>query len=47
VCEAAGVDPDAIPFAGELIEVRNEYSDWTGAIERLLRGLGLSLLVPE
>lgn len=47
VCEAAGVNPDAIPFAGELIEVRNEYSDWTGAIERLLRGFGLSLLVPE
>ena len=23
VCEAAGVEPDAIPFAGELIEVRN------------------------
>ncbi len=47
VCQAAGVDPEAIPFAGELIEVRSEYSDWTGVIERLLRGFGLSLLVPE
>ena len=47
VCQAAGVERDAIPFAGELIEVRSEYSDWTGAIERLLRGFGLSLLVPE
>jgi uncharacterized protein YPO0396 len=47
VCQAVGVEPETIPFAGELIEVRNEYSDWTGAIERLLRGFGLSLLVPE
>ena len=36
-----------MPFAGELIEVRNVYADWTGAIERLLRAFGLSLLVPE
>jgi uncharacterized protein YPO0396 len=47
ICEAAGVTPEMMPFAGELIEVRAEYSDWTGAIERLLRGFGLSLLVPE
>lgn len=47
VCEAAGVAPETMPFAGELIEVRSAYSDWTGAFERLLRGFGLSLLVPE
>jgi uncharacterized protein YPO0396 len=47
VCEAAGVPPETMPFAGELIEVRSQYRDWTGAIERLLRGFGLSLLVPE
>jgi uncharacterized protein YPO0396 len=47
VCEAAGVAPETMPFAGELIEVRSQFSDWTGAIERLLRGFGLSLLVPE
>jgi uncharacterized protein YPO0396 len=47
VCEAAGVAAETMPFAGELIEVRSQYSDWTGAIERLLRGFGLSLLVPE
>jgi uncharacterized protein YPO0396 len=47
ISKAAGVAPEMMPFAGELIEVRSEYSDWTGAIERLLRGFGLSLLVPE
>ncbi len=47
VAHAAGVAVDAIPFAGELMEVRQEFADWTGAIERLLRGFGLSLLVPE
>jgi uncharacterized protein YPO0396 len=47
VCEVAGVGPETMPFAGELIEVRSQYSEWTGAIERLLRGFGLSLLVPE
>lgn len=47
VSEAVGVAPEVMPFAGELIEVRSAYSDWTGAIERLLRGFGLSLLVPE
>ena len=47
ISEALGIAPDAMPFAGELIEVRNVYADWTGAIERLLRAFGLSLLVPE
>lgn len=36
-----------MPFPGELIEVRSVYGEWTGAIERLLRRFGLSLLVPE
>jgi uncharacterized protein YPO0396 len=47
IAHAVGVNTEAMPFAGELIEVRNTYEDWTGAIERLLRGFGLSLLVPE
>lgn len=45
--QVADVAPETMPFAGELIEVRSAYEDWTGAIERLLRGFGLSLLVPE
>jgi uncharacterized protein YPO0396 len=45
--EVVGVAPESLPFAGELMEVKSAYSDWTGAMERLLRGFGLSLLVPE
>lgn len=47
VAEVAGVSPELMPFAGELMEVRSTYSDWAGAIERLLRAFGLSLLIPE
>lgn len=47
LCETLKVDTAIMPFAGELIEVKAEYIEWAGAIERLLRGFGLSLLVPE
>lgn len=47
VAQTVGVPPETMPFAGELMEVRSTYSDWTGAIERLLRGFGLSMLIPE
>ncbi len=42
-----GLDPSALPFAGELVQVRQEAVDWEGAAERVLRGFGLSLLVPD
>lgn len=41
------LDERELPFAGELIQVREEDRDWEGAIERLLRNFGLSLLVPD
>ena len=48
LCRALDLPPDAdLPFAGELIQVRDEERDWEGAAERLLRGFGLSLLVPD
>jgi uncharacterized protein YPO0396 len=47
LCEGLGFVPDDMPFAGELLQVREEERDWEGAAERLLRGFGLSLLVPE
>jgi uncharacterized protein YPO0396 len=47
LAEAIGVTEDRMPFAGELMEVRSAYEDWTGAIERLLRSFGVALLVPE
>lgn len=42
-----GLDADSLPFAGELIEVRQEERAWEGAAERLLHGFALSLLVPD
>ena len=47
LCRALDLDETGMPFAGELIQVREEERDWEGAAERLLRGFGLSLLVPE
>ena len=47
ICEDTGVKLSEIPFAGELLEVQDEHREWTGAIERLLHGLGISMLVPE
>jgi uncharacterized protein YPO0396 len=42
-----GIDEAAIPFAGELIEVMPAEKGWQGAIERVLKGFGRTLLVPE
>ncbi len=47
LCTALTIDEEEMPFAGELIQVREEEHDWEGAVERLLRGFGLSLLVPH
>ncbi len=47
LCEALELAEDSLPFAGELIRVDPEESDWEGAAERLLHNFGLSLLVPE
>ena len=47
LCEALGLAEAEAPFAGELIAVREEASEWEGAAERLLRNFGLSLLVPD
>ncbi|MCI6099051.1 MAG: hypothetical protein MR698_00200 [Selenomonas sp.] len=42
-----GLAVTEMPFVGELLEVKPEEAAWEGAIERLLHGFGLSLLVPE
>jgi uncharacterized protein YPO0396 len=47
LCRTLGVDDDALPFAGELLQVQDNEAPWEGAIERLLHGFGLSLLVPD
>ncbi len=47
LCNALNIAEDALPFAGELIQVREEERAWEGAAERLLRGFALALLVPD
>lgn len=47
LCTALSIGEDELPFAGELIQVREDERDWEGAAERLLRGFGLALLVPD
>ncbi len=47
LCKALGLAEDELPFVGELLRIRDEERDWEGAIERLLRNFGLSLLIPD
>jgi uncharacterized protein YPO0396 len=47
LCAALSIGEDELPFAGELIAVRDDEREWEGAAERLLRGFGLALLVPD
>ncbi|GAB3539018.1 ATP-binding protein [Arthrobacter tecti] len=47
LCEGTGISDGALPYAGELLRVRDGESAWEGAAERTLRGFALSLLVPE
>ena len=47
LCTGLNLAESEMPFAGELMAVREDETEWEGAIERLLRGFGISLLVPE
>ncbi|MCI1749299.1 MAG: DUF4194 domain-containing protein [Acidipropionibacterium sp.] len=47
LAERLGVETSELPFAGELIDVDPGQSEWQGAIERVLRPLARTLLVPE
>ena len=47
ICTTLQIAEGDMPFAGELIQVRDGERDWEGAAERLLRNFALSLLVPE
>lgn len=47
IAGAIGVSESALPFVGELIEVKPDEAEWQGAIERVMHGFALSLLVEE
>ncbi|HSU47427.1 MAG TPA: SbcC/MukB-like Walker B domain-containing protein [Arthrobacter sp.] len=45
LCAGTGIAEAALPFAGELLRVRESEAAWEGAAERTLHGFALSLLV--
>jgi uncharacterized protein YPO0396 len=47
VAEGAGVPEAALPFAGELIQVKQDQREWLQTSERVLRNFAVSLLVDE
>ncbi|MDQ6989435.1 MAG: ATP-binding protein, partial [Mariprofundaceae bacterium] len=47
LCADIGLAEEEMPFAGELIQVRENERDWQGAAERLLHGFALSMLVAD
>ncbi|MEA9757110.1 SbcC/MukB-like Walker B domain-containing protein [Xanthomonas campestris] len=47
LCDDTGIAESALPFVGELLQVREDQVAWRGAIERVLHGFAQSLLVDE
>jgi len=46
LCADLDIDQGDLPFAGELMQVQESEKQWEGAVERLLHGTAISLLVP-
>ena len=47
LCGDLYIGEEDLPFAGELLQVNERETPWEGAIEKLLRDTGVSLLVPR
>jgi uncharacterized protein YPO0396 len=47
MCRELRLDPEDLPFAGELIDVADDHAEWRPAAERVLRGFAQSLLVDQ
>lgn len=47
LAERTGVAPTDLPFAAELLQVKQGEEEWTAAAEQALRGLARSILVPD
>ncbi len=47
ICAAVGLDAAELPYVAELLDLRPEHSRWRVAVEKVLRGVGLRLLVPD
>jgi len=47
ICAAVGIDPSQLPYVAELLDLRRDQTRWRVAVEKVLRGAGLRLLVPD
>ena len=47
LCECLSLSEESLPFAGELLQIRDEEKQWEGAAERVLHNFALSLLVSD
>ncbi|GAB1813637.1 ATP-binding protein [Mycobacterium sp. MUNTM1] len=47
IAQALGLNPSQLPYVCELMDLRPDRARWRKAVERVLRGTGLALLVPE
>jgi uncharacterized protein YPO0396 len=47
LCNDLEISEEELPFAGELLKVHDNETVWEGAIEKLLRDTGISMLVPS
>ncbi|KUI39232.1 ATP-binding protein [Mycobacterium sp. GA-2829] len=47
ICAALGLDAAELPYVAELMDLRPDQTRWRVAVEKVLRGPGLRLLVPD
>ncbi|MGZ6780358.1 MAG: ATP-binding protein, partial [Mycobacterium sp.] len=47
ICAQVGIDAADLPYIAELMDLRPDQTRWRTAVEKVLRGAGLRLLVPD
>lgn len=47
ICAGVGIDPAELPYVAELFDLQPEHTRWRLAVEKVLRPVGLRLLVPD
>ena len=47
IADGLGLPEEALPFVGELVQVKPEAVEWRGAIERVLHNFALSLIIDQ
>ncbi|VEG51812.1 cytosolic protein [Mycolicibacterium aurum] len=47
ICGAVGLDAADLPYIAELMDLKPDQTRWRTAVEKVLRGVGLRLMVPD